>query len=230
MHRRWAHAFEPILTTAETPSTAGKALARNPTENSRASGAPRNMAHSLLSKLAVAMVALPGASLQELAAAAGISKTTLHRSCRTRDELMERLTRHAVTLLEKGIENAGLKEAAVPDALWNLTRAFLNNHEFSQFLTYYWRPDMIPIGEDGESGLWEKHLGDIDAFFLRGQLEGHFRADIGAAVLSELFTSILGGLVEAERRGRIARAGMAKMAYEIFMNGARPANGPAGTP
>jgi len=47
-----------------------------------------------------------------------------------------------------------------------------------------------------------------------------FRIDIAAPVLSEIFASILFGLVDAERRGRVARSGMAALIEMSFRRGA----------
>ncbi|ENT4349318.1 transcriptional regulator, partial [Pseudomonas aeruginosa] len=49
---------------------------------------------------------------------------------------------------------------------------------------------------------------------------GVFRIDIGAPALTEIFSSLIFGLVDAERRGRIARAGMAALIEQFFLNGA----------
>ncbi|MFX5595200.1 transcriptional regulator, partial [Acinetobacter baumannii] len=58
------------------------------------------------------------------------------------------------------------------------------------------------------------------AFFLRGQQQGVFRIDITAQALTEIWASVLIGLLDGERRGRIARAGLAAMAERVFLQGA----------
>lgn len=57
---------------------------------------------------------------------------------------------------------------------------------------------------------------------LARQNERAFRIDIdiAAPVLAELFASIIFGLVDAERRGRVARSGMALLAGQFFLEGA----------
>lgn len=57
----------------------------------------------------------------------------------------------------------------------------------------------------------------LDAFFLRGQQQGVFRIDIPAPALTEIWVSILLGLVEAERHVRIARAGLATVVERAFI-------------
>lgn len=56
---------------------------------------------------------------------------------------------------------------------------------------------------------------------MRGQREGIFRIEIGAAVLSESLISLLSGLMDAERRGRIARASLPGMIETLFLAGAQ---------
>ena len=61
---------------------------------------------SFLVPLALALVAQPRANLQELARAIGISKATLYRYCRTREELIQRLMEHSVHALREGVRYA----------------------------------------------------------------------------------------------------------------------------
>lgn len=60
---------------------------------------------------------------------------------------------------------------------------------------------------------------DLDAFFLRGQKEGVFRIDIPAQGLTEIWAALTIGLVDSERRGRIARASLATIMNEAFIHG-----------
>ncbi|RMS10245.1 hypothetical protein ALP75_205042 [Pseudomonas syringae pv. actinidiae] len=87
------------------------------------------------------------------------------------------------------------------------------------FLVFQWRPDTM---DESCGGLrWLPYSDALDAFFLRGQREGLFRIDISAPVLTETFASLLFGLVDAERRGRVARTGMDAVLLQMFMQGAR---------
>ena len=49
---------------------------------------------------------------------------------------------------------------------------------------------------------------------------GVFRIDIAAPVLTEIFASLIFGLVDAERRGRVARSGMTVLIEQFFLKGA----------
>ena len=66
----------------------------------------------------------------------------------------------------------------------------------------------------------ERQLARVLGYVEKGQQEGAFRIDIGAPVLTELFASLLFGLVDGERRGRVARASMGPSLQTFFMQGA----------
>lgn len=173
----------------------------------------------MLAALALALVDNSRATLQDLARAVGVSKATLYRFCRTREELVERLIRHGSDMLDGALSDADLDTGAPIEALRRLITLQLNHRELTVFLVYYWRPD-AELGTEDTVG-WTEYLEKVDAFFLRGQREGVFRIDITAAAMSEVFTSVFCGLVDAERRGRVARAGMPQVIETLFMRGAQ---------
>ena len=91
----------------------------------------------------------------------------------------------------------------------------LQYRELAAFLTNFWNDASRELS-DLVVDEWDRKL---DAFFLRGQQAGVFRIDVTAATLSELFISVLIGLVDAERRGRVARAGLAGVVESTFLRG-----------
>lgn len=171
----------------------------------------------LLKALAIAIVDHPRATFKEIAQAAGVSKATLNRFCATRDNLIEMLLNHGSVVIYRVIADADL-EAAPLDALHRLIEGHLIHRELLVFLSFQWRPDTFDL--DAGGCRWLPYSETLDEFFLRGQKLGVFRIDIGAPALSEIFSSLIFGLVDAERRGRIARAGMAALIEQFFLNGA----------
>lgn len=169
----------------------------------------------LLAALALAMVEHPRANLHELARATGISKATLYRFCGTRDLLIERLMQHATDAFSQSIRDAGLDQSAPRKALERLAVHSLENPELMLFLIYYCRPGAL-IEQQAET----EWLGALDAFFLRGQQAGAFRIDISAAAMTELWISMVIGLQDAERRGRVARLGLPALLESVFLHGA----------
>ncbi|QEI05694.1 TetR/AcrR family transcriptional regulator [Pigmentiphaga aceris] len=171
----------------------------------------------LLVALASAMVDRPRATLQELAQAVGVSKATLYRFCRTREQLVERLIHHGTVVIGHAIASAELHTSPPLEALRRLIANNLEHRELSSFLMHYWKDASTPPAAGEE---WEIAL---DTFFLRGQQEGVFRIDLTASVLTELWITIFMGLIDGERRGRIARAGMAGLVERAFLHGAAKA-------
>ncbi|CAN7454223.1 efflux pump transcriptional repressor NfxB [Pseudomonas sp. No.21] len=172
----------------------------------------------LIKALAVAFVERPRATLKELAEAAGVSKATLHRFCGTRDNLVEMLITHGETVIGQILSAGDLQHAEPLDALRRLIGEHLMHRELLVFLMFQYNPDTLdPKAEDDR---WQSYCVALDRFFLRGQQEGVFRIDISAAVLSELFLSLIFGIVDAERRGRMARSGSAVILEQIFLHGA----------
>jgi TetR/AcrR family transcriptional repressor of mexCD-oprJ operon len=169
----------------------------------------------MMAALARALVDRPRASLQEVAAAVGISKATLYRLCRTRGELLERLVHHATTRITEAIEAARLDVGPPLTAFERLIATNLEHRELTTFLIHYWRRD-TPTAASVDAG-WEAAL---DAFFLRGQQAGVFRIDLAAPTLTEIFVALLLGLIEAEHHGRVARASLAEVIERAFLRGA----------
>jgi len=172
----------------------------------------------LLKALAVAIVDLPRGTFKDLAEAAGVSKATLNRFCGTREKLVEMLMDFSSTVMNRVIASAGLVDSAPVDALRTLTELHLTHRELLIFLIVQWRRDALD--EEAEDLRWKPYSDAMDAFFLRGQAAGVFRIDVPAPVLTELFASILFGLIDAERRGRIARSGMVTLVESSFLRGA----------
>lgn len=59
----------------------------------------------------------------------------------------------------------------------------------------------------------------MDTFFLRGQQLGVFRIDMPAPVLTEIWGSLISGLIDAERRGRVAKAGLHDLLEKTLLQG-----------
>lgn len=173
---------------------------------------------ALLKALAVALVDHPRGTLKDIAQAAGVSKATLGRHFGTRDNLVEMLLDHGTSVINQILETLDTESAPVEDVLRPLIESHFAHREFVAFLTHQWHVDSM--GGSGGVLRWQPYHDGMDAFFLRGQRAGVFRIDLSAPVLTELFTSTMAGLVDAERRGRLGRTGMAAQLEQFFLHGA----------
>lgn len=172
----------------------------------------------LLKALAVAIVDRPRATLKELAESAGVSKATLHHFCGTRDGLMEMLEDYGHVVIRQILEAAELQRAEPLEALRQLIAEHLRHRDMLNFLLFQYRAENLDMQATTER--WSYYTEAVDAFFLRGQQSGRFRIDITAAVFTELFLSMLYGMVDAERYGRAASSSSAQVLEQLFLNGA----------
>lgn len=76
----------------------------------------------IMPALALAMVDRPRATLQELAKAVGVSKATLYRFCRTREQLIERLMNHSAEVFTQVIRDSQLDSSPPLEALKKFDR------------------------------------------------------------------------------------------------------------
>lgn len=162
-----------------------------------------------LPALARAMVYHPNGNLQDLAKAIGVSKATLYRFCETRVELVDRVVSYVGRFCIKAVRNANLQEVNPTEGLRNLIKNHLDGKDLILFMVYHWRPEYL--SEAHHDHVWIQHEKLTDAFFLKGQEMGVFRLDMSAPTMTELFYTLIAGLVDAEHRGRIPRSALATL-------------------
>lgn len=167
----------------------------------------------LLARLALALVEAPRANLQELARQVGVSKATLYRFSPTRDELVSRVVNRCIEVVDEIVSEIDRDDL---DPITILQRTAVKTQEHRELMTF-----MNSVWNYGDriSTATTKWFAKLDAFFLRGQRAGIFRIDVPAAVLTELWGSISQALIDAERRGRAARAGLPEMIESVFLEG-----------
>src|SRR5690554_2483338 len=83
----------------------------------------------LLAALAQALVSQPRATLQELAQAVGISKASLYRFCRTREQLVEWLVLYSARTISEMLDTAGLDSNLPLNVLDHLIERHLSHRE-----------------------------------------------------------------------------------------------------
>ncbi len=70
-----------------------------------------------------------------------------------------------------------------------------------------------------ENEYWDSYMKAIDSFFLNGQKTDTLKIDFNVSVLSELFISVICGMIDVEGRKRIASNGIEVLA-KFFLYGA----------
>lgn len=175
-----------------------------------------------LAALATALVQHPRGTYKDLAAAIGVSRATLYRFCSTREELILRVLRHATAKLNAALGEASLEAGPAEAAVKRLINSYLQHKELVGFISAYWSADVE--SDPDLATAWAVHQTHIDEFFLRGQQSGDFRVSVSAEALNEALCWLIVGLVDAERRGRVARSKLSSTIESLFLPGALTKN------
>ncbi|GGM48035.1 TetR family transcriptional regulator [Longimycelium tulufanense] len=158
----------------------------------------------------------PNASMAEVAAAAGISRATLHRIIPSRERLVEELCRMALREALAALDRARPEEGDPADAVRRVVEELLPIADLYAMLS-------------SESQLWEvfeQDEGWVDwgerlvALFRRGQERGRFRVDMSAEWLADALGALLIGAGWAALDGRLADRETRRAVAELLLTGA----------
>lgn len=158
----------------------------------------------------------PLASTQEVAAAAGISRTTLHRLFPSRDDLIEELGVMAVAKISDAFAAARIEEGTALEALGRLVREIIplvNQFAFLSAETQIRRNEAVMAADLALQEL-------VEGLLRRGQREGSLRYDLPVPWMAHALSGLFLAAEEAERLGAIAPRETAHLILESFLGGA----------
>jgi AcrR family transcriptional regulator len=189
-------------------------------------GPRRGARPSLLDVAAEVLVADPAASLAEVAEAAGIGRTTLHKHYATRDDLLCAVGHRAIDLWEQAVAGAGGSDD--PDGgLRGLVAAMI---PIGPQLAFLWRtPAFDHLSELGER--WLVVEPRCLAVLKRAQDLGCLTAGVPDWWLLQMLYSVVYVAAESVRSGQLAPLDAPGLALGTFLHGlgASPAGAtPAG--
>ncbi|MDO8186354.1 TetR/AcrR family transcriptional regulator [Conexibacter sp. JD483] len=164
----------------------------------------------LFDAVARVMARQPGSSMQEIATAAGISRTTLHRAFGDRETLVETLTAHVLADCERAFDAAGIDHDDPQQAFDRLLDDALTLAKAYSLLFSEPHIHRVPRLVD-EIAEQETRLA---RFFERGQRAGQFRPELPpqwlaysvGAQLEAIWWAIEDGHVGARDAARLLRA------------------------
>ena len=162
-----------------------------------------------------ALAANPGASLAEIAAAAGVGRTTVHRIFPTRGDLLRALSLQAVGHLQSALEAARLTDGSASEALARVAEVVMPLADELRFLDA--GPEVWNLQELRDA--WWSITASLDELVERGQREGDIRGDLPAELVVEAFTGMLWGVWQGVRDGRVAPATAARHAVTMALGG-----------
>ncbi|WP_158513794.1 MULTISPECIES: TetR/AcrR family transcriptional regulator [Dickeya] len=169
----------------------------------------------LLRELAAAISSYPRSTLQELAELVSVSKATLYRNFGTREDLILVVTasaEEAVRNIIKDIERYVDDTSSEIDMAFNaIVREHFNNKEFL----------MLYCHNQSDSGKEYLNLytRSLNNFFYKWQKNKFFRMDISCTELTELFISIVYGMIESVCQKRVAEVKVEEIIRLFFFYG-----------
>jgi TetR/AcrR family transcriptional regulator, mexCD-oprJ operon repressor len=157
----------------------------------------------------------PNATQDEIAAAVGISRATLHRYFAGRAALLEALDQLAVAHMREALKTARWQDGSATEALQRLVTAC---EPVSGYLTFLCTQSQDFDANQAQEG-WAEIDAEIRELFQRGQREGEFRPDLSAVWLTEAFYSLVAGAAWVIQVGRAARYDFTEMITELLLHG-----------
>jgi AcrR family transcriptional regulator len=178
-------------------------------------GSPRRGTRpSLLDVAAEVLVADPSASLAEVADAAGIGRTTLHKHYATRDDLLRAVAHRAIDLWEVALGEVA--DTDDPDGgLRAVTAAMI---PIGPQLAFLWRTPAF----DHDQELVERWASTEErglAVLRRAQDRGVLAADVPDWWLLHTFYSLIYVAAESVGSGHLAPRDAPKLVIGTFLNG-----------
>jgi AcrR family transcriptional regulator len=165
-----------------------------------------------LNAAAAALSESPEASMAQIAVAIGVSRATLYRHVRNREELLGALRRQAVAEAEQRLEAANLDRVDVAEAIARIARALVAVGNRYAFLVERYaqpRPSQINV------------RGPIVAVLERGQADGTLRDDVPADWLMDSLLRLLSAGVIVDSMQELGPEEVAANAVRLFLDGAR---------
>jgi AcrR family transcriptional regulator len=165
------------------------------------------------------LAASPGASTSDIAAAASISRATLHRLFPSRDAIVQAIDALATERVSALLASSSITHAPALEALQHLTRAIVPLvHEFA-FLVRQAQVETGRSSLDKEQGIYAPLL----RLLRRGQAEGVLRPELPPTWLLHAYSGLLYAVASASLRGDIAPRDAAHLVVSTFLCGAAEA-------
>ncbi|MGF1663597.1 MAG: TetR/AcrR family transcriptional regulator [Kineosporiaceae bacterium] len=158
-----------------------------------------------------------GTTLAEVAAAAGLGRTTVHRYFPTREDLLAALAVDALDRIEAALADCRLDDGPVPDVLARVAAALVPMSDEFRFLEV--GPEVWKVGGELDTR-WYRLSDRLEAVVDRGKRDGDLRPDLPTAWIVDLVASAVWCAGDSIRDGRVAPREAPRLLVEVLLHGA----------
>jgi AcrR family transcriptional regulator len=157
----------------------------------------------------------PNATQDEIAAAVGVSRATLHRHFAGRAALLEALDQLALAQMREALQSARWQDGSATEALQRLVTAC---EPVSGYLSLLYTQSQDFDANQPTQG-WAEIDAEIRQLFQRGQRDGEFRPELSAFWLTEAFYCLVAGAAWVIQVGRAGRREFSDMITDLLLHG-----------
>ncbi len=181
---------------------------------------PEKLRRHLLDTSAEVLCRDSGASLAQVAGAAGVSRTTLHRHYATRQALLRALAHDALDRVAAAVEGSVRVQGSTSEVFTAVAAALLPLADELRFLNL--GAEVWDLPELVER--WYDVAGPLEEVVRRAQAGGTLRTDLPRAWVVDVFTATVWAAADGIRDGRIARRDAVGLVVDTALHGtaARP--------
>lgn len=178
-------------------------------------GKPEETYRLILDAAASTLVRLPGASLQDIAEAAGVGRATVHRYFRKRDDLIKELAQISLRDTSEAIEQVTDQEGSAIDKLRRLIEVLMPMANRYQYLSYVWSmlddPEIYRVYNRQVSAMHDL----IDAC----KSESEISSAMSTRWIASAFDSLIYSAWLSLEYGEIARKDACDLVFNTLVNG-----------
>jgi AcrR family transcriptional regulator len=168
----------------------------------------------ILDAAAVVLVERPNATLQTIANAAGISRTTIFNRYATREDLLEALGVHALQRIGAVTQRLPLGDPGdVATVLLDATGGLMPLGPHSAFLR------SVPGQGNNLESHWAESVTPLGLYFAAAQSRGRLRSDLSIRWLVSSYMSLLFGAWDEIAVGELGPAQAARLVVDTWLSG-----------
>ncbi len=169
----------------------------------------------ILDAAASTLVRLPGASLQDIAEAAGVGRATIHRYFRKREDLLKELAQISLKDTSEAIETTIAQDGKAIDKLRNLVEVLMPMANRYQYLSYVWSmlddPEIYRVYNRQTTAMYDL----VDAC----KAEGAISASVSTRWVTSAFDSLVYSAWLSQEYGEIARNDATDLVFNTLIHG-----------